>query len=285
MRLDLVLPNEGEFMKEALNSGPHFEQMGWEGLWVTDHLLGSDDNKLHGARWTELIVCMAHLAAQTKQVRICSGILVLPYRNPVIAAKMISSIDFLSGGRVDLGVGVGWDRREYVACERGAIFEERGQFTDEVLEVLLTCWKGGSIEFHGKYFDFEGVVFEPQPAQGARVPIWIGTQGKAAGPMRRAAKYADYWHPTDVAGDGTRISPDEFAARGEQLDEMAGRKIPRSLRIRADGDPKAIVDLLHQYKEAGCIQAACSFARSASDFAGFEKAVESFYKEAQSLKA
>ncbi|CAN7442993.1 TIGR03619 family F420-dependent LLM class oxidoreductase [Phenylobacterium sp. LjRoot225] len=285
MRLDLVLPNEGDYMLEALNSGPHFEAMGWDGFWLSDHLLGLAEDHLHKQSWTEVMVAMAHLAAQTRRARIGSGVLVLPYRDPVLTAKMIASLDHLSGGRIDFGVGVGWLRGEYQALGRGDVFDQRGAFTDETLDAILACWKGGEVEFHGRWFDFGGVVFDPPPFQGARVPLWIGSLKATGAPIRRAAKYADYWHPSELDTSGGHLTPEEFREAGERLDEMAGRRIPRTLRIKCDGEPARVIDRLHRFAEAGCVQAACSFISSSASFADFDRNAGRFYAAAQSLRA
>jgi len=284
MRLDLVLPNEGDYMLEALNAGPHFEAMGWEGLWLSDHVLGIAEDHLHESSWTEIMVSMAHLAAQTKRIRIGSGIVVLPYRDPVMTAKMIASLDHLSGGRIDFGVGVGWLRAEYQALGRGDVYDQRGPYTDEMLDVILACWKGGTVEHHGKWFDFGPVVFEPPPLQGARVPLWIGSLNTTGAPIRRVAKYADYWHPSELNTSGGHLTPEEFRDAGERLDEMAARLIPRTLRIKCDGEPAQVIDRLHRFAEAGCIQVACSFLSGSPTFAAFEQNAGRFYAAAQSLR-
>ena len=278
MRLDLVLPNEGGAAVQALQSGPHYEDMGWDGLWLTDHFVGVDAfrHTRFGATWLELVTSLAHLAAQTRRVRIGAGVLVLPYRDPVMTAKMIATIDVLSGGRVDLGVGAGWARREFMAVGRGDIFEERGAYTNEVLDAMLACWKGGRITFKGRWFDLEKFDFAPSPAQGERVPIWVGTRGHAPGPMRRAAKYADVWHPDS-------LTPEQMVSAGDQLDEMAGRKVPRSLRIHCDADTARTADLLAQYREAGCMQVACAF-DGVESFAEFDKAAGALLEAARPLQ-
>src|SRR5262245_27869193 len=115
-------------MVEAVQAGPHYEAMGWDGLWGTDHVVGCDAYSQfseYGAKWLELLTCMTHLAAQTKRVRIGSSVMVIGYRDPVMVAKIISTLDNLSGGRVDLGVGAGWARREFIALGRGNIYEQR----------------------------------------------------------------------------------------------------------------------------------------------------------------
>lgn len=284
MRLDLVLPNEGDYMLEALNAGPLFEAMGWEGLWLSDHIVGLPEDHLHQQSWTDILIGMAHLAARTSRIRIGSGILVLPYRDPVVTARMLVSLDHLSGGRIDMGVGVGWLKREYEAVGRGAMFDRRGAFTDETLDAILACFAGGTVEFHGEWFDFGPVAFDPKPLQSPRIPLWIGSLGTTGAPIRRAAKYADIWHPSELNTTGGKITPDEYREAGERLDELAGRNVPRTLRLKCDGDPAAVVDKLHRFAEAGCVQAACSFISSSGDFALFARHAELFYEAAASLR-
>lgn len=285
MRLDLVLPNEGAYMLEAINSGPHFEAMGWQGLWLSDHVLGIAEDHLHKQEWLELMVSMAHLAARTSRIRIGSGIAVLPYRNPVLTARTIASLDQLSGGRIDFGVGVGWLEREYQALGVGDVFAERGAYTNETLDVILTCWKGETIEYSGKWFEIPPVVFEPVPVQEqGRVPVWIGTLATSGAPLARVAKYADYWHPSEADTQGGILTPQRFREVGERLDEMAGRRIPRTIRLRCNGEPQEKVDLLHRFAEAGCVQAACSFISGARSFADFDRAATRFFEAAESLR-
>jgi|KBSSwiStaDraftv2_1062776.scaffolds.fasta_scaffold42293_4 probable F420-dependent oxidoreductase len=277
MRLDLVLPNDGPFMMPAMESGPHFEAMGWDGLWLTDHIVGVEAFAVkHGAQWLDILIAAGHLAARTQRVRIGTGVLVLPYRDPVIAARMVASLDLLSGGRIDLGVGTGWARREFMAVGRGDIFDRRGAYADEVLDVMLTCWKGGPISFQGEFFKIDKVTFAGTPAQGERVPLWIGARGLAPAPMRRAAKYADYWHPTG-------LTPEQINAGGDRLDEMAGRPVKRTLRVRTDGDPSEMADMLWRYKEAGCVMVACAFNKPQT-FSEFDKAATAIYEAAKALQ-
>ena len=280
MRLDLVLPNQGPLATESLQAGAHFEAMGWDGLWLTDHVIGTKAyaarNPKYGSHWQEIMIAMAYVAAQTKRVRIGSGILVLPYRDPVLVAKMIATLDSLSGGRIDMGVGTGWARREFVALSRGDVFEDRGAYSDEMLDVMLACWKGGEIAFHGKWFDFERITFDPTPLQGDKVPIWVGGAGLAPAPLRRAAKYADYWHPT-------ALSPEDVKIGGERLDEMAGRRVKRTVRFRCDKDVSEVSDLLHAYKDAGCVAVACAF-DAPETFGEFDRKAEAVLSAAKALR-
>jgi probable F420-dependent oxidoreductase len=288
MRLDIVLPNEHTYMIEAMNAGPYYEAMGWEGIWLSDHLLGIEEDHIHTDAWLDILIAMAHLAARTKTIRIGSGVVVLPYRDPVLLARMVASLDQLSSGRIDFGVGVGWLRREYQAVGYGHAFNERGAYSNEMLDVILECWKGGEVSFKGKWFDVPPVIFEPRPVQqGGRVPIWIGTNLVTGKPMERAAKYADVWHPSEGDVHGGRITPEQYRDAGEQLNEMAGRKIPRTLRTGGSGDVQRAVDNLHRFAEMGCEQAAVGFfdySNIPPTFADFDRQATAFWKAAESLR-
>lgn len=285
MRLDLVLPNEGAYMLEAVNAAPLFEDMGWSGLWLSDHLLGIPEDHLHKPEWLELMVTMAHIAARTSRIRIGSGIAVLPHRDPVLTARMIASLDQLSGGRIDFGVGVGWLRREFEALGAGSRYDDRGRWSNEALDVILACWRGGEVSFDGEFITVPPVTFEPGPVQpGGRVPLWIGTLATKGPPLDRVARYADYWHPSEADTKGNKLTPEIFRDAGDRLDERAGRRIPRTLRLKCNGDPVEKVEMLHAFAEAGCVQAACSFISGAADFPSFARAAEAFYKAAESLR-
>jgi alkanesulfonate monooxygenase SsuD/methylene tetrahydromethanopterin reductase-like flavin-dependent oxidoreductase (luciferase family) len=185
---------------------------------------------------------------------------------------MLSTIDVLSQGRLDLGIGTGWTRREFNALGRGDVFEDRGPVTDESLDVFMTCWKGGEFSHQGRWSHSSKVRFDPVPVQTPRPPFWIGARGLAPAPMRRAAKYADYWHPTG-------LTPDEVRQGGEMLDGMAGRKIKRSIRIRPPADANQARDLLRHYRDAGCAQAAVDFSQ-ADSLAAFTNQAEALMAEA-----
>jgi alkanesulfonate monooxygenase SsuD/methylene tetrahydromethanopterin reductase-like flavin-dependent oxidoreductase (luciferase family) len=248
--------------------------------------LGIPEDHAHKDDWLDILIAMAHLAAQTSRIRIGSGVLILPYRNPVLTARMLASLDHLSGGRIDFGVGVGWLIREFQALGVGDAYDERGPYSNEILDVILTCWKGGTVQFKGKWFDIPPVIFDPVPLQqGGRVPIWVGSLRTTGAPIRRVAKYADYWHPSESDPEGgSFLTPERFKETGERLDELAGRKIPRTIRLRCNGDPQERIDLLHRYAEASCVQAACSFFSGSPTFAELDRAATRFFELAASLR-
>jgi probable F420-dependent oxidoreductase len=268
MRLDLVLPNEGPFALQAVQAAARFEDMGYGGLWLTDHVIGIEGYRpVYGDYWLEILTTLAYVAASTKTIRLGAGVLVLPVRDAVLTAKMLATIDVLSNGRLDLGVGTGWARREFSALGRGALYEARGAATDEALDVFLECWRGGEIAYQRAFSSTSKIRFEPTPVQRPHPPIWVGARGLAPAPLRRAAKYADVWHPGE-------ISPEEVREGGERLDALAGRKIARSIRLQAGADLR---DQLRRYEDAGCIQAAIDF--KVATFADFMKAAESLIRQ------
>jgi len=257
MRLGLVINNNGAPATEAVpRMAQEAERLGYDSLWVTDHVIGVKSFKpVYGPTWMEPVTSLAWIAGVTSKIRLGIGVLVVPYRDPVLTAKMVATIDQLSGGRVDLGIGTGWARSEYHALGRGDLFADRGAVTDESLDVMLRCWEGNEFGFDGKFFQFRNIQFDPVPSQRPRVPLWIGSRTGQKRPMARVAKYADVWHPTG-------LSPEEVARTGDELDALAGRKIRRTIRLAHSeaGNVDEYVSLLDRYRDAGCDEAAIDFA-------------------------
>jgi probable F420-dependent oxidoreductase len=254
----LVLPNNEPGGAAMLDELPaRAEQWGYDSLWFTDHVVGVRAMAgVYGDYWLDPLVALTWVAARTSTIRLGTGVLVLPYRNPVLAAKMIATIDVFSSGRVDLGVGTGWSRAEFRALGMGDRFDGRGRVTDESIEVLRRCWEGGEVAYDGEFFSFRHVAFEPVPAQ-ARLPIWVG--GHSAPALRRAARYADVWHPHDLA-------PAEVLSKGERIDELAGRSVPRSMRIAVTAEELAgLPDVVDAYLAVGCIRVVLDFRSQSSD--------------------
>lgn len=213
------------------------EEAGFDSLWVSDHVvmpleIGShypfaQDGK---ATWkgdvpyVEALVAMTAAAAATERVRIGSAVLVLPMRNPVLLAKQVASIDVLSGGRIELGVGAGWLREEFDALD--ASFEDRGKRTEEWLAILRDCWTGYPAAREGLYPLADGLVQLPTPAHA--VPLLVGGHTKAA--FRRAGSLGDGWLAQQAVPE---IDVEHLAGEIEAVREQA-RKVerdPASLRF------------------------------------------------------
>ena len=164
----------------------------------------------------EPLSLMAFVAGATTTLRLVTSVLILPHRNPVLAAKMIATIDVLSRGRVTLGIGVGWMREEFAAL--GAPdFDRRGAVSDEYLTIFKKLWSPGPVEHTGTYYSFAPLRCEPLPVQRPHPPIWVGGHSKAA--LRRTARHADGWHPLGTVATA-ELRPPEFAAMLDDLKRM-----------------------------------------------------------------
>ncbi len=167
------------------------EDLGFASILSSEHLaLPSFEVPRLGSHWPHAPTVMAFVAGATRRVRVDAFLLVLPYHHPVALAKAIATLDVLSGGRVDLSIGVGHAEQEFAVL--GVPFHERGRYTDEQLEVIKLCWTSDEPVFHGTYFNVEGVTFAPKCVQRPYPPILVGGNSKAA--LRRAARH-DGWLP------------------------------------------------------------------------------------------
>jgi probable F420-dependent oxidoreductase len=140
----------------------------------------------------EPLALMAHLAAISKKARILTSVLVVPYRDPILTAKLVSTIDVLSGGRITLGCGAGWMEEEFVAVNAPP-FKERGKVTDEYIAAFRELWSAENPSFKGEYTEFSDIFFAPKPVQKPHPPIWIGGESMPA--IRRTARLGDAWYP------------------------------------------------------------------------------------------
>jgi probable F420-dependent oxidoreductase len=207
------------------------EDLGLYSLWVGDHLLFPAEVDYTRSRYPmtptgrlaidtqstmlEALTVLSALAGATRRVRLGTSVLVLPYRHPLLTAKVVATLDVLSKGRVILGVGVGWLREEFEALG-AASFERRGALTDEYLRIFRHVWSAQEVDVAGRFYQFTGFGFQPHPVQ-PWLPIWIGGASDAA--LRRVARLGDGWHPS-------HIPPRVYAAQLERLREYlaaAGR--------------------------------------------------------------
>jgi len=209
------------------------EENGFESLWTVEHVVVpagyessypySRSGKMPGGEDLPIpdpLVWLSYVAAVTSRIRLATGILILPQRNPVVLAKEVATLDVLSGGRVTLGVGVGWLQEEFDAL--GVPFADRGPRTDEAVAALRCLWAEEEPTFSGDYWSFERAKSYPKPLQAGGVPVVVGGHSKAA--ARRAGRLGDGFFPG-------RGALDELAPL---LDEM------RSAAADAGRDPDAI---------------------------------------------
>ncbi len=207
MQIGFNLPVSGpmaapETMAETAALG---EELGFDYLTLTDHIAlpdtsvpgypysesGSFYSPEPGHRHEQLIAA-TFVAARTKSIRLVLAVMVVPHRPAVLAAKQLTTLDVLSGGRLTLGVGAGWLKAEFDAVVTTP-FAERGAVTDEYLDAIRTLWTEAKPVIRGKYVQFDGLVFDPKPVQRPHPPIWVG--GESGPSMRRAARLGDAWYP------------------------------------------------------------------------------------------
>jgi probable F420-dependent oxidoreductase len=148
------------------------EALGYESLWVIEHLLTA--RGLYGTAWLSPLETAAFAAGCTTRINIATGILIAALRNPVFLAKEITSLQFLSGGRFELGVGVGWDAHEFKVA--GVPLKERGRRTDEMLGIFEELWAGRPVTHHGRYYSFDDVQIDPPLPR--KPPIWVAGGSK-----------------------------------------------------------------------------------------------------------
>jgi probable F420-dependent oxidoreductase len=168
------------------------EDLGYDSVWLTDHLLMPEGSGTPYERIFESVTTAAFIASVTRKARVGISVLVVPMRNPILVAKQLATIDSLSGGRLVLGVGAGWNEREF--RNLGANFHNRGERLDDSIKLIRALWSGErSFASNRLSLRFKDASFEPNPVQ-KRLPIWVGGVSKAA--MNRALELGDAWHPS-----------------------------------------------------------------------------------------
>jgi probable F420-dependent oxidoreductase len=248
MRIGVTVPNVHETLAERTTIeavGRMADDLGLDSVWCNDHLAlpppsdGGGAEPAYAAAYGEQrgqhiyepLIVLAYLAAVTRRVMLGTSVYLLPLRNPLLAARQAVSLDRLSGGRLVLGVGVGWLEHEFAAV--GVPYRERGRRTDEAIAVLkAVCGPDGG-------------EFLPKPVQRPHPPLWIGGRSPAA--VRRAARAGDAWHPSHLTVDELRREIPELRAEceraGRSADDVAVTTRRRLVRgpSAADGDPERVL--------------------------------------------
>ncbi len=227
------------------------ERCGFETLWAGEHVVMVDRSESRypysadgqiavpaGADWLDPLVGLSFAAAATSRIRIATGVLLLPEHNPVLLAKQAASLDVLCGGRLTLGVGIGWSREEFAAI--GVPFAGRGRRAAEYLEAMRVLWRDDVASFDGECVSFQSVRVNPKPVRERRIPVVVGGNSEAA--LRRVAEWGDGWYGFNLASVG---AVRERIGVLERLCDEAGRD-PRELDIAvalAEPSPADVVPL------------------------------------------
>src|SRR2546427_10718074 len=172
MNYGVVLPIWQLTVAQAESLAARAEQLGLDGVFVPDHILAKPATTQHyGGHWPDPFSLLAYLAGRTQRIHLGASVIVLPYRNAVVAAKAAATVDQVSGGRFIFGVGVGWDQAEFTDLRLP--FRERGRLSDDYLRAIKAAWASDVPEYQGGYTSFAGATFSPPP-RAAAAPADLG---------------------------------------------------------------------------------------------------------------
>jgi len=209
-------------------------------------------------------------AACTSRIRLATGICLVPEHNPLVLAKTVSTVDYLSGGRMILGVGIGWLAEEFQAL--GIPFEHRAHRTREYIEAMRRLWCDQHSSYHGEFVQFENVRSYPKPAQ-AKLPVWFG--GESGHALRRVAEYGDGWF-------GLNLSPDEAAAKIRRIEQLLSEHGRKRSDVELAVSPYVrpiTIDDLKRYREAGADEVELVFLEAPQDERGIVQQLERLARE------
>ena len=196
------------------------ETLGYHFVMISDHVAMTPDVVArYPAPFYDPFVTLGWLAHATRRVELGTTVVILPYRHPLLTARLGANVDRLSGGRFILGVGVGWARQEFEAL--GVPFERRGAISNDYLAAIKTAWTTDPASYTGPHVSFRDVRTGPRPVRSPHPPIWVGGASDAA--MRRAVRFGDAWHPIRVRIPWLR---DTGLPALRQIAEKAGRPLP-----------------------------------------------------------
>jgi probable F420-dependent oxidoreductase len=232
------------------------ERLGVATLWVPEHVVLLDqyaskypysaDGALPAptnAPIFDPFLALATMAAATSKIRLATGICLVPEHNPLVLGKVVATLDFLSGGRALLGVGIGWLEEEFQAI--GIPWERRAARTRECIDAMRALWRDEVSSYSGEFVKFAGVRSNPKPIQGAKLPVWFG--GESGPALRRVAEYGDGWC-------GFNLTPEEATAKIRRIEELLkanGRK-RSDVELAVSPYTKPIKpDDLKRYRDAG----------------------------------
>ena len=285
MEFGFYLPNSGDGARpEALTSIAQLgDRLGFHSMVAPDHILMPRQvNSIYpysitgsiiaggnsgAGEWPEQITTLAFLAGITQQIRLVTSVMIIPYRNPLLTAKMLATLDRLSQGRLIVGAGVGWMEEEFNLLNAPP-FQQRGAVTDEYLQAFIELWTADNPSFNGQHIQFSDIIFQPKPVQRPHPPIWIGGQSRAA--LRRAARIGQAWHPVGAI-PAAPLEPDELTQNLTYLRRHAQRagRDPNQIQVamkaplydaatdangprrRFAGPPEAVQQDIQTYANAG----------------------------------
>jgi probable F420-dependent oxidoreductase len=209
-------------VEHSRSSAQAAERLGFDSVWAGDHIMVPAEAKRMNF-FSEPLITLAVVAGQTKKLLLGTSVVIAPLRNPLVLAKQAATLDYLSQGRLILGLGGGWLKAEFDYV--GIDYTLRGALFDETLRLLRAAWSGVPVEFEGQFFQFKDAVLEPQPHRPGGPPLWIG--GGSARALRRTAELGDAWHADDTPAPEIAKAATTLAELGERY----GRKVEVTTRL------------------------------------------------------
>ncbi len=242
MKVGFGLPQMGPAasLDAVVKAAQRAEELGYDSVWVVERLLyplkpqtpypATPDGSLPDIykRVLDPLATLTFLAAKTSRVGLGTSVLDMPYYNPVMLARQLTTLDVLSQGRLRLGLGLGWSKDEYDAV--GATFKGRGARADEFIHVLKAIWTTDPVEFQGKFYNIPKSIIQPKPVQKPHPPIYLASFSEVA--LKRVAKLADGWNPVGIPVEAMG----QMFQGVKEMAKAAGRD-PASLRLLVRAHP------------------------------------------------
>jgi len=270
VKLGICLPHYGRPIEPSrlVQLAARAEEVGLDSIWVTDHvILPRDIALIYRSDMLDPLAVLPWLAGVTERIALGTSVIVLPYRSPLPVAKLLASVDVLAGGRLIVGVAVGWVEGEFEAL--GVPFRERGRRTDEAIELFRAVWTQEYPELKTASYNLAGLKASPMPLQKPRPPILVGGASEAA--MRRAARLGDGWHASGMPPSTFRAGALAVANHWKDAKREGEPQLSLRIPILIDGVHRPAVDSallgtrhvlrgpltsivreLRQYQSAGC---------------------------------
>jgi probable F420-dependent oxidoreductase len=242
MKLGICLPHYGRPIEvpRMLEVARRAEERGLDSVWVTDHVIvPTQTNVIYREDMLDPLAVLPWLAGVTHRIALGTSVVILPYRSPIPVAKLLASVDVLSGGRLIVGAAIGWLEGEFAALD--VPFKERVSRSEEALELFRTLWTQEHPELETKRHRLHDVTFSPMPLQKPRPPLYVG--GNSEGALRRVTRLGDGWHATattvEAFGQGAETVRRFWKDAGREGEPALSLRIP----ILIDGVHRAAVDM------------------------------------------
>jgi probable F420-dependent oxidoreductase len=242
MKLGICLPHYGRPIEvpRMLEVARRAEERGLDSVWVTDHVIvPRQASVIYREDMLDPLAVLPWLAGVTQRIALGTSVVILPYRSPIPVAKLLASVDVLSGGRLIVGTAIGWLEGEFEAL--GVPFKERASRSDEALELMRALWTQEHPEVQTRRHRLHDVQVSPMPLQKPRPPLYVG--GASEGAFRRAARLGDGWHASSMDHDAFRQGADAVRRFWKEAGREGAPVLSLRIPILIDGVHRAAVDM------------------------------------------